>query len=427
MLKNLRVSELANGIRVVTLSKPDAEGVRLAIHVRVGSRNESEALNGVSHFIEHMLFKGTVRRSAKAISQSIEAQGGSINAYTDRDNTCYYALVPREKLTLALDVLGDLFYHSVFDPKEFERERRVIAEEIRMYDDQPDCVAIDRLVSQLWQKHPLGKPIAGTLRSVAGLSRSDVLAYLKAQYTPERTLFAFSGSVDHDACVEAVKALAGRLRRGRGVREPKPFNGRVAVQPIGIVRRAIQQTQLAFGWRTPGVAQREEMPPLAMLSCLLGETMMSRLFQNIRERRGLCYSVSSGLSLGLDTGALVVTAGCDSARAMQCATAIREEMRRLCDRPASSAEVRRTCDYLCGRFRLKLDEAPIGWVAGRVLFGLPVDPEAVLEAYRAVTPQEIQSLAQRLVEGGQCAMTVVAPEGATPSDGAWEALASKPI
>ncbi len=422
MLDTLQITELPNGLKVVTLAKPTAESVQVAIHARVGSRNESDALNGASHFIEHMLFKGTPRRTAKAITHAIEGQGGLINAYTDRDNTCYYAKVPYNKAGVALNVLADLFYNASFDEKELARERCVIAEEIRMYDDQPDSVALDRLTAQLWSGHPLGRPILGTLETVATMPRAELLAYRTANYAPCRTVFSFAGRVNHDQCVRAVTALAGGLTNPATLHDPEPFTRAIPLDPFSLTRRGIQQTQLAFGWRMPGFLQSQELPVAGFLSCLLGETMMSRLFQSIRERRGLCYSVSSDLALCTDCGALIISAGCDPAKAYQGAKAILAEIRRLLERPVSAAEMRRTRDYLCGRFRLRMDGTPIGWAAGRVLFGLDHDPEAVLESYHAVRAEEIQALAQRLLRPDQLAMTVVTPEHARHSAESWARL-----
>lgn len=422
MLDTLHVTELSNGIRVVSLAKPEAEGVRVAIHVRVGSRNEPERLNGASHFIEHMLFKGTPTRTAKGISQAIEGQGGVLNAYTDRDHTCYYAVVPYDKLGVALDVLGDLFYQSTFEPREFERERQVITEEIRMYDDQPDSLVMDRLAAQLWAGHPLGRPILGPMMGVLTMPRAEVLAYRKAQYAPCRTLFSFAGRVDHEACVKAVSALAGRLRNPRILREPEPFSRVIPQERLSVIRRSVQQTQLAFGWRVPGAAEAAPQPALSMLSCLLGETMMSRLFQSIRERRGLCYSVSSGVSQGVDFGALSISAGCAPAKAERCARAILAEVRRLAECPVGAAELRRTRDYLCGRFRLRMDGTPIGWAATRLLFGLPADPEAMLAGWQAVRAEDIQGLAQQLLTPAALSLAVVEPEQLDAKVPDWAAM-----
>lgn len=422
MLDTLQITRLSNGITVVSLAKPEAESANVAIRVRVGSRNEPEALNGASHFIEHMLFKGTARRSAKGISQAIEGQGGSINAYTDRDNTCYYAKVPYDKVTCALNVLADLFYNSVFDPRELDRERRVIAEEIRMYDDQPDSVAADQLAAQLWPGHPIGRPILGPMETVLSMPRSALLKYREAQYAPSRTLFAFSGRIRHEACVKAVERLTSHVREPRRLREPEPFSSDLGIEPFALIRRPIQQTQLALGWRTPGFDVCSRDPTLGFLSGVLGESMMSRLFQSLRERRGLCYSIYSALSLCIDTGALVIAAGCDPAKAYRGAKAILQEVRKLREVPLGAAELRRTRDYLIGRFRLRMDSSPLSWAVTRLLWGLDVTPEATLEALRAVTAEDLRQAAETFLRPENLAFTVVAPEASRPSAEVWADL-----
>ena len=424
MLESLQITTLDNDIKVVTLTNPHAEGVHVGIHARVGSRNETEALNGASHFIEHLLFKGTKKRSAKAISQAIEGQGGLINAYTDKDNTCYFAKVPYDRASVAIDVLGDLFYNATFDAKELERERSVIIEEINMYDDQPDSVAMDQLNRQLWAGHPLGRPILGPIENILNLSRESLIAYRDAQYTPNRTVFAFHGRIRHDACVKKVEKLAGHLNNPETIREPETFTRAIPLEPFAITRRHIQQTQIAMGWRAPGLMEQERLPTLALLSCVLGESMMSRLFQTIRERKGLCYSIHSGTALCHDCGALIIAAGCDSKKAFQGTQAIIGEINKLVRTPLSAAELRRTRDYLCGRFRLTLDRAPMGWTVGRILFGFDVNPAALLDGYRAVTAQDVQTLATELFAQQPTALSVVAPTDARPKDATWEKLIS---
>ena len=424
MLESLQITTLDNGIKVVTLTNPHAEGVHVGIHARVGSRNETEALNGASHFIEHLLFKGTKKRSAKAISQAIEGQGGLINAYTDKDNTCYFAKVPYDRASVAIDVLGDLFYNATFDAKELERERSVIIEEINMYDDQPDSVAMDQLNRQLWAGHPLGRPILGPIENILNLSRESLMAYRDAQYTPNRTVFAFHGRIRHDVCVKKVEKLAGHLKNPETIREPETFTRAIPLEPFAITRRHIQQTQIAMGWRTPGLMEQERLPTLALLSCVLGESMMSRLFQTIRERKGLCYSIHSGTALCHDCGALIIAAGCDSKKAFQGTQAIIGEINKLVRTPLSAAELRRTRDYLCGRFRLTLDRAPMGWAVGRILFGFDVNPAVLLDGYRAVTAQDVQTLATELFAQQPTALSVVAPTDARPKDATWEKLIS---
>ena len=418
MLDTLRTTTLPNGLQVATLARPDAEAVQINIHVLVGSRNEPERLNGASHFIEHMLFKGTPKRSAKAISTAIEAQGGSINAFTDRDNTCYYARVPHNKARIALDVLADLFYNATFAPKELDRERRVIAEEIAMYADQPDSVVLDQLVGQLWAGHPLGRTVLGPAQTILTLPREELLAYRAANYAPNRTLFFFSGRVDHERCVRAVERIAGHLKNPEGQPSPEPYSRVIPRTPFALTTRDIQQTQLALGFRTPGFEAPAELPAAATLSALLGESMMSRLFQSIREKRGLCYSVSSSLDVSSDYGALYLSAGTSPDKGLTCAKAILAELAKLREKPVPAAELKRTRDYLSGRFRLMLDRAPLGWVAYRLLLHLPVDPQATLEGYAAVTPADLQAFAQRYL--ATPTLSVVAPQGEKASR--WEKL-----
>lgn len=418
-----QLTTLPSGIRVLTLSKPEALAARVAIYASVGSRHEWEAVNGASHFIEHMLFKGTARRTARKISQTIEGQGGMLNAYTDRDHTCYYAKVPCDKVFLALDVLADLFYHAAFDPKELDRERQVIAEEIRMYDDQPDSVVLDRLVSQLWSGHPLGRPILGTLEGIAAMPREALLSYWRGQYAPARTLFAFTGRVEHARCVAAVERLTRTVQAAPMLREPEPFSPVIPLEPLSLERRAgIQQAQLAFGWRTPAWREAEASAALPALSCLLAETMMGRLFQSIREKRGLCYSISGGISQLTDCGILAITAGCAPEKALRCARAVLAECRRVAEKPIGAAELRRTRDYLSGRFRLRLDEAPLWYVAARTLFGMPIEPEAHLARLEALTPEAIRACASALFTPGNLALTVLLPEGTHAPAAAWGRL-----
>ncbi len=408
MLKNVKVTTLPNGIRVVTMAKPDAEGVRIAIHARVGSRNEPFELNGASHFIEHMLFKGTAKRSAQHVTRSIEGQGGNINAYTDRDNTCYYAAVPHEKQRVALDILTDIYLNASFDAKELDKERRVIVEEIRMYDDQPDSVAFETMIMQLWSGHPLGRTILGPEETILSLPREALLAYRAQHYAPSRTLFAFAGRVQHDRCVADVWKRTAHLKAPTALREPEPFSRIIPLEPYRFIARPIAQAQIALGWRIPGMEDQDAAAKYRTLSCLLGESMMSRLFQHLRERKGLCYSVAADAAFYTDCGALCITAGCDATRGKIATKSILEELDKLAQKPISAAELRRTKDYLCGRFRLRMDGLPIGWIATRTLFGYDADPNQLLARYRAVTATDLQHCAQTLLQSPH-ALTLVAP------------------
>jgi predicted Zn-dependent peptidase len=216
--------------------------------------------------------------------------------------------------------------------------------------------------------------------------------------------------------------MTAHLRDPDNLRELEPFSRACPQDALSVTRRAINQTQLAFGWRAFGLMDTARLPVLSLLSCALGETMMSRLFQNIRERKGYCYSIHSGSMLCIDTGALLITAGCEAAKSAKCTKAILAEVRKMMEKPMSAAELRRTRDYLCGRFRLRMDNAPINWLAGRVLFDLPYDPQATLESFRSVSAQDIQQLAAEILTPERLSLAVVAPESLKRSDEAWAKL-----
>ena len=419
MLERLRSSRLANGIHVVSYEIPDAEEVKFYILLRVGGRNESAELSGASHFIEHMFFKGTPRRNAKEISQAIESLGGYANAATACETTVLYAKVPYEKAGVAVDVLADLLYNASFDPKELASERDVILSEIQMCDDQPDQVAFEANHAQLWPNHPLGRPIAGTAESVQTLTRSALLAHLKRHYIPANTLFAFSGRIDHDTCRRLVAPYAAKKRNPRILPQPVPFDSAAPHVPLQVIERDVRQTQLVFGWRTPGTDDLRENAILRVLSALLGATSMSRLFQSVRERRGLCYAISSSCISRRDTGAFLISTGCFPEKARLCAKAIADEVRRLRERPVPAAELRRTLDYCRGSFRLHVD---MFWAAGRLLAGLPADPVAELEKLNAVTAADLQEAARRYLTPERLALTVLTPKDAGHGPDVWQPL-----
>lgn len=419
MLEKLKVTALDNGIRVVSYPEQDSESVRMGIFVRVGSRNERLCEGGVSHFIEHMLFRGTAKRTARAISEAIEGHGGDMNAWTSQDTTCFYAKVPHNKATSCFGVLGDLFYHSTFEARALERERHVIAEEIRMYADQPDTVAQERLMAQLWEDHPLGRPILGTMESVLAMKREQLVDYWQTNYVPSRMVFAFGGRVKHERCVAMVERLAGHLKNPANLREPEVFSRAIPMSPFSLERRVgIQQAQLAMGWRTPGWTESTRLPAVAYLSCILGETMFSRLPQRLRERLGLCYSVNSGVTQMFDCGALQIAAGCDPERALKATTAILSEVRSLIERPISAVELRKMRNYLCGRYRLRMD-APLWGVATRILFGIEVDPEGTLARLEGVTAADIQREAATLLTPENLVMAAVLPQNTVGSTEQW--------
>ena len=412
-----QLTTLPNGVRVATAEMPHMASVSIGLWAAVGSRHEAARINGAAHFLEHLLFKGTRRRSARQISGEVEALGGYLEAFTAEDHTCYYAKAEAEHLEGLGDVLGDIYIHSRLPALEVERERGVIREEILMYRDQPAQVAEEILAETLWPGHPLGRPLAGTLESVAALRRDELLDFWRAGYHARSTVLAVAGRVRHEEVVAlAAKPLldlpAGRVPRfSRWTGRAKGKSAR-PTDPVGVVsKKDSEQTQLLMGFLAPG---RHDPNRFAarMLSALLGEKMDSRLFQSLRERRGLCYSVQSEISPYAETGLLSISAGLEAGQLPKALGLIRHEIDRVCDRPISARELRETRGYLVGQHRLGLESttSQMMWMGESLLgHGRIIDPEKVRQELEAVTAAQVQETARRILREGFRALVAVGP------------------
>lgn len=411
MLDQVKQTQLPNGATVITAALPNAESVAIGIWVRVGGRYERPRLAGASHFIEHLLFKGTRRRSARAISQAIEGRGGYLNAFTQEDLTCFYARLPYEYLAQGFDVLADMYREPRLTPADVERERTVIIEEMRMYRDQPQHMAHEQLMEALWSRHALGQPLVGNDRSLAALTRDDLDDFRRAHYTPRNTIFAFAGRLDHTACVKLVERAVAGQPAGRAGRFA-PVDANVAQEPSRLLRREIEQVHAVLGFRTFG-RHDDRRFTLRVLNGVLGENMSSRLFQIVRERHGLAYSVQSSYQLFDETGAFTIAAGLDRVRAVQALRLIAREVRRVRDEPIAPGEWRRTRDYLIGQFRLGLEGAgsQMNWIGETLTqYGQYVRPEEILERLAAVTIADVQREARAVLDPRRLTLSVVVPQ-----------------
>ena len=326
MRLDYRETQLANGLRVATSSMRNVSSVTVGVWVGVGGRWESKKLSGVSHFIEHLLFKGTQKRSARQISQEIEGRGGYFNAFTQEESTCYYAKISSEYVEEVTEILADMYLHPRFAPEDIEKERGVIIEEIMMYRDQPHQLVLERLGELLWHNHPLGRPLIGTPKTVGGMTRADIMGHKRRYYIPENTVVVFAGDVVHEERVRHVRRLLGRAaaRRARGfVAADKA--GQLRADVIG---KEVEQAHLALGVRHFGRHDRRRYA-LKILSVILGENMSSRLFQVVRERHGMAYSIHSSVHMYADTGVLEVSAGLDRKRAGRAIELVMRELRRF--------------------------------------------------------------------------------------------------
>lgn len=424
MLLEVKESKLANGIRVATAAMPHVQSVALGIWIGVGGRYETRHLAGVSHFIEHLLFKGTEKLSARDISQAIEGCGGYCNAFTQEEGTCYFARVADDHTWKTLGILAEMYLHPRFAVEDIEKERGVIIEEIMMCRDQPEQVVHEMLGASLWKDHELGRPLVGTPETIRGLTRDQILSFKNKKYVSGNTVFVFAGKVKHAECVTRVER---RLRHLRGGREPvcNLVTPSVAQARLTLRPKKIEQTQMALGFRLFGRFDRRRYA-LKVLNVILGENMSSRLFQVVREKHGLAYAVHSAVQLFAETGALVIGAGLDRARRDRALDLIFREIRRLKQEPVRPQELARAKEYIVGQLRLAL-ESPGGqmmWVGEHILnFGASLPPEQIIAAIMAVRTDDLQELAKSIFRERTLSLALLSPGISGKDESRLETLA----
>jgi predicted Zn-dependent peptidase len=410
----VRRTVLPNGLRVLTEAVPAMRSVSFGIWVAVGSRDETRQLSGVSHFLEHLLFKGTRRRGALEISAAIEAVGGETNAFTTKEYTCYYARVLDADLPLAIDVMCDLIVDSVLAPSDVETERGVILEEIAMHDDEPGEEVHDLFAETVYGDHPLGRLISGTEDTISALSRRQILNFYQRRYAPPAMVVAAAGNLDHTLVVRMVReafasfdvASAPLSRRGVGdARGPRVRRGRLAVRD-----KDTEQAHLVLGG--PAYARNDPRRfALGVLNNAVGGGMSSRLFQEIRERRGLAYSVYSYTSQYADSGGYGVYAGCAPGKVDEVLALTREELARVAEHGVTDEEIARGKGMLKGSMVLGLEDtgsrmSRLG--KGELLYDELLTVDQVLAAVDAVTPDDVRVIA-REVYAGQPSLSVIGP------------------
>ncbi|MCB0937320.1 MAG: insulinase family protein [Mycobacterium sp.] len=307
----MRRTVLPGGLRVVTEFVPSVRSASVGVWVNVGSRDEGPTVAGAAHFLEHLLFKATPTRTAVEIAQAVDAVGGELNAFTAKEHTCYYAHVLDDDLELAVDLVSDVVLRGSCESHDVELERDVVLEEIAMRDDDPEDALGDVFFAAMFGDHPVGRPVIGSVDSVAAMTRSQLHSFHVRRYIPERMVVAVAGNVDHDVVVALVRKYFGRnLVKGRRPQPPRKGTRRLAGRPgLAVLDRDCEQTHLSLGVRIPGRHWPQRWP-LAVLNTALGGGLSSRLFQEIRERRGLAYSVYSSIDTFADGGTLSVYAGC---------------------------------------------------------------------------------------------------------------------
>jgi len=403
-------TRLPNGLTIATAEMSHMTSVSLGLWVGVGSRYEPAELNGVCHFIEHLLFKGTKKRTAKEISEAVEGIGGYLNAFTSEEATCFHARACYDRFDDLLDVLMDMLHNSKFSPVEIAKERQVIKEEIAMYLDEPHHLVQELLNATIWPKHPLGRPITGTNQSLDGLDRNKLLAYLRSNYVAAKSVLVATGRVKHQRVIKAVSRYARHFQNGSAPRYAPAHDGQNAPR-LKLFTKDTEQTQLALGIRTCSRHDARRYA-LRLLNTILGENMSSRLFQIIREDRGLAYSIYSTPSFFEDTGDLVISAGLDTDNLSKTLHLIMRELRRLSETSPSAAELRRARDYVLGQIDLGQEstENQMNWIGEQLLgYGRAFSPKELKRRLRQVTPAQIRSVACDFFHPDRFNLALVSP------------------
>jgi predicted Zn-dependent peptidase len=400
---------LDNGLRLITEAMPHVRSVSIGVWLTRGSRHESDERAGIAHFVEHMLFKGTDTRSAEDIAQAIDSIGGQLDAFTAKEYAAYYIKVLDEHLPLAVDLLSDIVLHPAFPVEEIEREKKVILEEFKMVEDTPDDLVHEVFTEHFWAGHPLGRPILGTRDTVQALTQPAIRSYFGGAYAAENIVISAAGNLDHPRVRDLVlQAFAGLSRAGAAAGEHPP----TVVPQVVLRTKDIEQSHLCLG--TNGYPQHHaDRYVTYILNTVLGGSMSSRLFQNIREKRGLAYSVFSSLSSYRDAGALTVYAGCGADQVDEVVDLVIEELRMLKTQPVPEPELRRAKDHLKGSLMLSLENTAsrMSHLARQeIYFDRYFSLDETLEGVEQVTAEDVQRVAADLFADGGLGVTVLGPK-----------------
>ncbi|UFS70841.1 insulinase family protein [Geomonas sp. RF6] len=405
-------SILDNGIRVITERIPYASSVSIGIWVANGSRHEDRSVNGVAHFIEHLLFKGTERRSSLDIAREIDSVGGVLNAFTSREYVCYYAKILDKFLPRAVDLLTDIFLNSTFDAEEIEKERRVVLQEISMMEDTPDDLIHDLFHQQFWEGHPLGMSILGDVESVSGLSREAILEYKEKMYRGEDIIVCAAGNVEHE---ELVSMVAEQLLSVPGGHGRKPSALPVYERKVELVEKDLEQVHVCLGLK--GVTQSEPGRFDAfIMNAILGGSMSSRLFQEVREKSGLAYSVYSYIASHADAGSLVVYAGLSPEKVDELMEITLRELRRFKNEPVSDSQLNAAREQLKGNLLLSLessDNRMSRLAKNEIYFGAPQPLSQIMEGFDRVTAESILALSADIVDNSTLSLIMLGRVGSS--------------
>lgn len=407
--RDICVSTLPNGLSVVSETMPHVRSVAVGVWVRTGARQERPEQNGLSHFLEHMVFQGTAHYSAEEIARSVDSIGGNLDAYTAKELVSYNAKVLDEHLPAAFDVLADLVRRPLFRDADVAKEKGVILEEIKMESDSPEYLVHELFCSRFWENHSLGRPVLGSPGTVESFTREMLLAYHQSIYTPSNLLITAAGRVRHEDLLELVESEFADLPPGAA---PPPGPQAETCPHLQVRNKeSLEQIHICLG--APAYPVNHELRYACyVLNSILGGGMSSRLFQNIREKRGLVYSIFSELSLYHDTGCLLVNAGASVERAEEVVRLVLEELTRLKEEPVPDEELARAVNQLKGSLMLSLESSSArmaNLARQQMYFGRFFELDEILDGLDAVMSRQLQDVAQTFFQPGKLALTVLGP------------------
>src|SRR3984957_20280627 len=407
--RNIRKTVLSNGLLVLTESMPHVRSVSMGAWIGTGSRDEAAEVNGISHFIEHMVFKGTTSRSAQQIAREVDTIGGNLDAFTGKEMVCFNIKVLDENVPPALDVLADLVLHPTFTPDDLSREQGVILEEIKMDEDNPDYLVNEIFTQNFWKGDALGRPILGTTRTVRRFNQQVLLDFYAGQFTPRNMVFSAAGNLDHDDFVGQVERECSSLAASGNGAPPK-MAAPVATPHITLKRKkSLEQVQFCLGVPAPPVSDARRYG-VYLLNTMLGGGMSSRLFQTIREDRGLAYSIYSEMNPFRDTGSLCVYAGTSVDKTKKVLQLTLQELCRLKEETVSGGELKRAKDQLKSNMVIGLESSGsrmANLARQQMYFGRFFGVDEIMEGIEAVTTADVQQLGQELFRPEVMALTLL--------------------
>lgn len=406
--RNIRKTRLANGLLVLTERMPHLRSVSMGVWVGSGSRDESPELNGISHFVEHMVFKGTTSRSAQQIAREVDAIGGNLDAFTGKETVCFNIKVLDTNIPAALDVLADLVLHPTFTPEDIAREQSVILEEIKMDEDNPDYLVHEVFTQNFWKHDALGRPILGTNKTVSSFDQQVVFDFYASRFTAANMVFSAAGNLDHDKFVAMVEQHFSALS---ATSNALPGRAKPEAQPHVTLKnkKSLEQVQICMGVAAPAVASQLRYP-VYLLNTILGGGMSSRLFQTIREDRGLAYSIYSEMNPFRDTGSLCVYAGTSPDKAREAVLLTVAEFRRLKEELVTEDELQRAKNQLKGNIVLGLESSSsrmANLARQQMYFERFFTVDEIIDQVEAVTREDLQVLARELFHQDTIALTLL--------------------